>query len=85
MNATLTPPKEATSIKESFPVLHMTCASCAASAESITQAAEGVVNASVNFATASLTVEYLPSVTNPLELQKAMQSVGYDLLLEDES
>lgn len=85
MNATIAPPKEATSIKESFPVLHMTCASCAASAETITQATEGVVNASVNFATASLQVEYLPNVTNPLELQKALQSVGYDLLLEDES
>ena len=85
MNATKAPTKKATSIKRTFPVLHMTCASCAASAESITQAAEGVVNASVNFATASLQVEYLPDVTNPLELQKALQSVGYDLLLEDES
>ena len=85
MKATKTPPQEANFIKQTFPVLHMTCASCAASAESITQAVEGVLNASVNFATASLQVEYLPEVTNPLELQKALQSVGYDLLLEDEN
>ena len=71
MKATKTPPQEANFIKQTFPVLHMTCASCAASAESITQAVEGVLNASVNFATASLQVEYLPDVTNPLELQKA--------------
>ncbi|HET8885990.1 MAG TPA: heavy metal translocating P-type ATPase, partial [Salinimicrobium sp.] len=85
MKTTTIPSKEASSVKQTFPVLHMTCASCAASAESITQAADGVLNASVNFATASLQVEYLPNVTNPQELQKALQSVGYDLLLEDES
>ncbi|MBC9794695.1 heavy metal translocating P-type ATPase [Sinomicrobium weinanense] len=74
-----------TTIKQSFPVLNMTCASCAASAESIVKFVEGVVNASVNFATATLSVEYLPDTTNPLALQKAVQSVGYDLLIEDET
>ncbi|MDH5825914.1 heavy metal translocating P-type ATPase [Sphingobacterium faecium] len=74
-----------TTIKQSFPVLNMTCASCAISTESGVKYAEGVVNASVNFATARLSVEYLPNMTDPLALQKAVQSIGFDLLLEDES
>ncbi len=74
-----------TTVKNSFPVMGMTCASCAGSAESIIAQEPGVVNASVNFATGNLTVEYLPNMTNASTLQKAVQSVGYDLLVEDES
>lgn len=72
-------------VKHSFPVLGMTCASCAGSAESIVKYQEGVVNASVNFATGNLIVEYLPNMTNAVKLQKAVQGVGYDLLIEDET
>lgn len=72
-------------IKTNFPVLGMSCASCAISAESIVKPIDGVVNASVNFATATLSVEYLPNMTNPLALQKAVQSIGYDLLIENET
>lgn len=71
--------------KSTFPVLGMTCASCASSVESIVRHQEGVVEASVNFATGNLTVAYLPEVTNASKLQKAVQSVGYDLLVEDEA
>ncbi|KKX49862.1 hypothetical protein L950_0213455 [Sphingobacterium sp. IITKGP-BTPF85] len=53
-----------TTVKQSFPVLNMTCASCAISAESGVKYADGVVNAAVNFATARLSVEYLPNMTN---------------------
>lgn len=71
--------------KDTFPVLGMTCASCAGSAESTVLHEPGVVDASVNFATGNLTVEYLPSITDASKLQKAVQSAGYDLLVEDES
>lgn len=71
--------------KASFPVLHMTCASCAISTESIVKAVEGVTSASVNFATATLTVEYLNDKTNPATIQKAVQSIGYDLLITNEA
>ncbi|QQD16095.1 heavy metal translocating P-type ATPase [Sphingobacterium sp. UDSM-2020] len=74
-----------TTVKQSFPVLNMTCASCAISAESGVKYADGVVNAAVNFATARLSVEYLPNMTSPLALQKAVQSIGFDLLIEDEA
>ena len=72
-------------IKKSFPILHMTCASCANSVESIVKSADGVTSASVNFATGNLSVEYLAGMTNAEALQKAVQSVGYDLLIEDET
>ena len=76
---------DVSTVKKSFPVLGMTCASCASSAESIVKYQEGVVNASVNFATGNLTVEYLPNLTDDIKLQKAVQGVGYDLLIEDET
>ncbi|MFW0739253.1 heavy metal translocating P-type ATPase [Flavobacterium sp. T12S277] len=72
-------------VKNTFPVLGMTCVSCAGSAESIVSYELGVVDASVNFATGNLTVEYLPNLTNASKLQKAVQAVGYDLLILDES
>src|SRR5690554_489174 len=71
-------------VKASFPVLNMSCASCAASAESTVKAAEGVVDASGNYANATLSVAYLPGKTNAEKLQKAVQAVGYDLLIESE-
>lgn len=74
-----------TTIKHKFPVLGMTCASCANSAQTIVQAQEGVINAEVNFATGNLTVEYLPNMTDATKLQKAVQSIGYDLLVEEET
>lgn len=72
-------------VKHTFPVLGMTCASCASSAESIVKYQEGVIDSSVNFATGNLTVEYLPNITDASKLQKAIQSIGYDLLIENET
>lgn len=72
-------------VRNTFPVLGMTCASCAVSVESMVKVLEGVISASVNFATGNLTVEYLPSMTDSTQLQKAVQAVGYDLLVEIES
>lgn len=72
-------------LTKTFPVLGMTCASCASSAESMAKYEQGVVNAAVNFATGYLTVEYISGVTDPLKIQKAVQAGGYDLLIEEES
>jgi P-type Cu2+ transporter len=74
-----------TSVKKTFPVLHMTCASCAISAENIVKSVSGVLDSSVNFATATLSVEFVPTMTTPLALQKAVQSIGYDLLIADDT
>jgi Cu2+-exporting ATPase len=72
-------------VKQTFPVLGMTCASCAGSAESIVRYQPGVLSASVNFATGNLMVEYLPGITGARALQQAVQSIGYDLLVEEEA
>ena len=72
-------------VRKSFPVLGMTCASCAGSAESIVSSELGVVISSVNYGTGNLMVEYLSNMTDASKLQKAVQSIGYDLLIEDET
>lgn len=72
-------------IKKKIPVLEMFCASCAISAESMAQSVDGVIGASVNYATKELSVEYLPNMTDTSKLQKAIQSIGYDLLLEEDA
>lgn len=74
-----------TTVKQTFPVLGMNCASCAGSAENGVKDLPGVIFASVNYATANLSIEYLPTMLNPILIQKAVQSVGYDLLIEDEA
>src|SRR5574338_1087919 len=48
-------------VKQTFPVTGMSCASCAASAETIVTTQPGVVKSAVNFANASLQVEYVPT------------------------
>mgnify|MGYP003116119365 CR=1 FL=1 len=58
-------------IKESFPVTGMTCASCAASVESVLKHTDGVFDASVNFASSSVLVEYDKELS-PNQLQKAL-------------
>jgi len=73
------------SVKKTFPVLDMTCASCAVSVESMIKAQPGVINASVNFATATVATEYLPNMIDAEAIQKAVQSAGYDLLIENDS
>ena len=72
----------ATSVKKTIPVLDMSCAACAASVESILRSQTGVVDASVNFATANVTLEYVPGVVEIPDLKKAVQSIGYDLLID---
>ena len=77
-------PKNKTKItKRSFPVTGMTCAACAGSVESILSHTEGVANASVNFASSSVLVEYGPGL-QPSDLQNALRSVGYDLIVDAE-
>ncbi len=73
-----------TVIKKTFPVMQMSCASCANSVERILKSMDGVLDASVNYANAMVTVTFLPNMTNAAALQKAVQDGGYDLLVEAE-
>jgi Cu2+-exporting ATPase len=73
-----------TSVKKNFPVTGLTCASCAISVESMLKAQKGVINAAVNYANSSAWVEYLPGAASLVNFKSAIQSIGYDLLIEDE-
>ncbi|MGN6569668.1 MAG: heavy metal translocating P-type ATPase [Flavipsychrobacter sp.] len=70
-------------VKKKFPVLNMSCAACAVSVESMLKAQPGVVAAGVNYANASTNVEFIPSVTDVQKLRTAVQSVGYDLMIDE--
>lgn len=70
-------------ISNTFPVTGMTCAACASSVESILSNTEGVISANVNFASASVFVEY-EAETTPADLQGAIRSIGYDLIIDAE-
>ena len=72
-------------IKETFPVLEMTCAACAVSVESMLKSAEGVRDAQVNFANQDVWIEYNPSVATAESLQNTVRSIGYDLVIEKEN
>ncbi|NDV84744.1 cation-translocating P-type ATPase [Bacteroides sp. 51] len=69
--------------KKTFPVLKLHCASCAKRAEDILGKQEGVINASVNYASSNAIVEYNPHITSPQELREAVQKGGYDLFIEE--
>ncbi len=70
-------------VKKSFPVLNLSCASCANSTETILAAQPGVVSASVNYANATAQVEYAPDQTDARQLRAAVQSIGYDLMIDE--
>lgn len=70
--------------KQTLPVTGMTCAACANSVETILKKTGGVINANVNFANNTALVEY-DETTSLAALQKKLQAVGYDLILETEN
>src|SRR5262245_15587212 len=71
-------------MKETFPVLEMTCAACAVSVESMLKSVPGVQNAGVNFANKTAWVEYEHDRVCPANLQKTVRSIGYDLVIDNE-
>jgi Cu2+-exporting ATPase len=75
----------AESVLKTFPVTGLSCASCAISVESMLKTREGVIDASVNYANSSARVEYLPGTADVAGFKSAIQSIGYDLLIEDEA
>ncbi|MDR1368727.1 MAG: heavy metal translocating P-type ATPase [Dysgonamonadaceae bacterium] len=74
---------KASIIKQSFPVLNLSCASCANTAQNLLNAQPGVIDANVNFANTTAVIQFDPDITNPRKLQSALQSIGYDLIIEE--
>ena len=69
-------------VSETYPVKGMTCAACAESVESMIKSVEGVKQANVNFATSSVFVKYDSTLSPPEKLDKAVKSIGYELVID---
>ncbi|WP_257667583.1 heavy metal translocating P-type ATPase [Parapedobacter tibetensis] len=70
-------------VKKTFPVLNLSCASCANSTETMLTAQPGVLSATVNYANATAKVEYIPGIADAQQLKTAIQSIGYDLMVDE--
>ena len=62
----------------------MTCAACAVSVESMLKTTKGVSDAGVNYANQSAWVDFDTTVATPRDLQNAVRSIGYDLVIDVE-
>jgi Cu+-exporting ATPase len=63
-----------------LPVQGMTCASCVNKVEKALRSLNGVVQASVNFATERASVEYIPQVVTIRDFKRVVQEAGYQVL-----
>ena len=70
--------------KEAFPVLGMSCASCAARVDKTLNNLPGVQEASVNYASAMVQVTYDADACSPEVFKAALQNVGYDMLIDSQ-
>jgi Cu2+-exporting ATPase len=70
-------------VKQTFPVMDMSCASCAGSAQATLNNQVGVVKAEVNYANHSAQVEYIPGLVSSEGLKSAVQAAGYDLIIDE--
>jgi P-type Cu+ transporter len=70
--------------ESSFGVTGMSCASCVASVEKALLSVPGVIDASVNLAAESATVEYLAGTAGGRELQRSIEGAGYGVVREEE-
>ena len=62
----------------------MTCTNCAATIERrLNKKTPGVINANVNYAIESVSVEYLPDETNREEIIESIRFAGYDVISEN--
>lgn len=71
--------------KKLYPVTGMHCAACANNVEKIVKKQEGVESASVNLATATLTVTYNPAIVLPEQLKEAVRKIGFDLIIDEDN
>ena len=66
--------------KITIPVKGMTCASCVRRVQDALSSLNGVISASVNFASEQATVEYIPGLIGVREFKKTVRAAGYDIV-----
>jgi P-type Cu+ transporter len=72
-------PATATASEIELPIAGMTCASCVNRIERFLRRSDGVEAASVNLATETATIRYLPAVTGRADLARTIEAAGYEL------
>lgn len=72
-------------VKQVYPVTGMACAACAGSVESMIASLQGVSEASVNYAGANVHITYDSNVLSPADFVKAVDSIGYGLIVEEDN
>ena len=71
--------------RKELPVTGMSCANCAANIErTLNKKVDGVVSASVNFASQRLLVDYIPSIVSLDTIVSEIKKIGFDLIVVDE-
>lgn len=70
-------------IKEIYKIEGMSCASCAANINNILASTNGVKQANVNLAAENVLIEYDKDAVNTLQLEKAVEGIGYKLITRD--
>jgi Cu2+-exporting ATPase len=72
-----------TTTKKQYDVTGMSCASCAKNVEKKLNSLPGVIGAAINFASQTAMVEFVPAVIHPQQFKEAIQSIGYDIIVEE--
>ncbi len=67
-------------VKQTYPVIGLSCASCVNKVETVLNNSEGVSSANVNFASEKVLVEYDDEKIDIKGLEKAVKSIGYELV-----
>lgn len=71
-------------VKKTYHVTGMHCAGCAANIEKVLSRRSGVKSAAVNFAAATVSIEYDPSAVTPQQLRETVENAGFDMLVGDD-
>ena len=67
-------------VKATFPILNMACAACSAAVEQTLRVQKGVLEVTVNLASAQAYVVYDKRITSPRKLAKAVKAAGFVLV-----
>ena len=70
-------------IKHIYRIDGMSCASCAASINTLLSALDGIKSANVNLAMEDVSIEYIPEKIGLAEIEKAIDSLGFKLITND--
>ncbi len=68
--------------KEILKIQGMHCAACAVTTEKVLKEKDGILDASVNFASEKVSLEYDPNIISLEEVAKIVSDLGYKLIIE---